>query len=50
MHGLADRGMVRREFIETLLGEHLPAHPSFYGELVWVMTMLELWLQSHLRR
>jgi len=50
LHGLADRGMVRREFIETLLGEHLPAHPSFYGELVWVMTMLDLWLQSHLRR
>ncbi len=46
LHGLADRGIVRREFIDTLLKEHLPAHPGFYGELVWIMTMLEQWLQS----
>jgi asparagine synthase (glutamine-hydrolysing) len=50
LHGLADRGMVRRQFIDSLLGEHLPAHPGFYGELVWVMTMLELWMQAHSRR
>ncbi|MBS3936441.1 MAG: asparagine synthase [Sulfuritalea sp.] len=48
LHGLADRGIVRREFIDTLLKEHLPAHPGFYGELVWVMTMLELWLRNRL--
>jgi asparagine synthase (glutamine-hydrolysing) len=46
LHGLADRGIVRREFIDTLLKDHLPAHPGFYGELVWIMTMLEQWLQS----
>jgi asparagine synthase (glutamine-hydrolysing) len=47
LHNLADRAIIRREFIETLLKEHLPAHPGFYGELVWAMTMLELWLQAH---
>ncbi|MBA3033150.1 MAG: asparagine synthase C-terminal domain-containing protein [Gammaproteobacteria bacterium] len=47
LHGLADRGIIRREFIDTLLKEHLPAHPGFYGELVWVMTMLEQWLRVH---
>jgi asparagine synthase (glutamine-hydrolysing) len=46
LHGLADRGIVRREFIDALLKQHLPTHPGFYGELVWIMTMLELWLQS----
>jgi asparagine synthase (glutamine-hydrolysing) len=46
LHGLADRAIVRREFIETLLKEHLPAHPGFYGEMVWIMTMLEQWLQA----
>jgi len=45
LHGLADRNIVRREFIDTLLKEHLPAHPGFYGELVWIMTMLEQWLR-----
>jgi asparagine synthase (glutamine-hydrolysing) len=47
LHGLADRGIVRREFIDALLDTHLPAHPGFYGELVWILTMLELWLQAH---
>lgn len=47
LHGLADRDIVRREFIDTLLKEHLPAHPSFYGELVWIMVMLEQWLRVH---
>lgn len=46
LHGLADRGIIRREFIDTLLKEHLPAHPGFYGELVWIMTMLEQWLRA----
>ncbi|MDO8959004.1 MAG: asparagine synthase C-terminal domain-containing protein [Rhodocyclaceae bacterium] len=47
LHGLADRGIVRREFIDTLLKDHLPTHPGFYGELVWIMTMLEQWLRAH---
>ena len=46
LHGLADRAIVRREFIDTLLREHLPEHPGFYGELVWIMTMLEQWLRT----
>jgi len=46
LHGLADRNIVRREFIDTLLQEHLPAHPGFYGELVWIMTMLEQWMRT----
>ncbi len=47
LHGLAERNIVRRAFIDRLLKEHLPAHPGFYGELVWIMTMLEQWLQQH---
>jgi asparagine synthase (glutamine-hydrolysing) len=46
LHGLADRDIVRREFIDSLLKDHLPAHPGFYGELVWIMTMLEHWLRA----
>jgi asparagine synthase (glutamine-hydrolysing) len=50
LHSLADRGYVRGEFIDTLLKEHLPAHPGFYGELVWIMTMLEQWLRAHAQK
>ena len=47
LHSLAARGVVRTEFIDALLNEHLPAYPGFYGELVWIMTMLEQWLRVH---
>lgn len=46
LHGLADRNIIGRDFVNTLLKEHLLQHPGFYGELVWIMTMLELWLQT----
>jgi asparagine synthase (glutamine-hydrolysing) len=49
LHGLADRNIIRRPFIDALLREHLPQHPGFYGEMVWIMTMLELWLRSRKR-
>ncbi|MBE0547632.1 MAG: asparagine synthase, partial [Rubrivivax sp.] len=45
LHSLAGRGIVRPAFIETLLKELLPAHPGYYGEMVWILMMLEQWLQ-----
>jgi len=47
LHSLAGRGIVRREFIETLLAEKLPAHPGYYGEMVWILMMMEQWMQGH---
>lgn len=41
------RGVVRPEFVSTLLGEYLPAHPGYYGEMVWILMMLEQWLRRH---
>ena len=48
LHSLAKRGIVRSDFIDKLLDAYLPSHPGFYGELVWILTMLEQWLQSHM--
>jgi asparagine synthase (glutamine-hydrolysing) len=45
LHSFAARGIVRPEFITTLLEVHLPAHPGYYGEMVWILMMLEQWLQ-----
>jgi len=50
LQSLAGRGIVRREFIRPLLDEHLPAHPGYYGEMVWILMMLEQWLQGHAPR
>ena len=38
---------MRPEFAKTLLEEHLPAHPAYYGEMVWIVMMLEQWLRRH---
>jgi asparagine synthase (glutamine-hydrolysing) len=47
LHSLRTRGVVRREFVDELLAPRLQEHASYYGELVWVMMMLEQWLQAH---
>jgi len=40
---LGRRGIVREQFIRKLVAEHLPAHPGYYGEMVWLLMMLEQW-------
>lgn len=47
LRSFATRGVVRPAFVETLLGEHLPAHPGYYGEMVWILLMFEQWLRRH---
>ncbi|MBL8422985.1 MAG: asparagine synthase [Candidatus Accumulibacter phosphatis] len=42
---LAARGIVRPDFIRKLISEYLPEHPGYYGEMVWILTMLEQWLR-----
>lgn len=41
-----ERGVIRPEFIKRLVSELLPAYPGYYGELAWIITMLELWLRD----
>jgi asparagine synthase (glutamine-hydrolysing) len=47
LHSLGERGIVRPEFIRRLLGQLLPAQSGYYGEMVWILMMLEQWLQAH---
>ena len=47
LRSLGTRGIVHPEFIRSLLDEHLPAHPGYYGEMVWILMMLEQWIQQH---
>ena len=44
---LKQRGIVRPAFIDELLATHLPAHPGYYGEMVWILMTMELWFQQH---
>ncbi|CAD5375217.1 Asparagine synthetase (glutamine-hydrolyzing) [Rubrivivax sp. A210] len=47
VRGLGERGIVRREFTSRLVDEFLPQHPGYYGEMVWIMMMLEQWFLHH---
>jgi asparagine synthase (glutamine-hydrolysing) len=44
---LKRREIVRSEFIDELLGARVAEHAKYYGELVWILATLELWLQKH---
>lgn len=47
LKSLADRSVVRADFIQTLLTHRLPEHPGYFGEMVWILMMLEQWLTAH---
>ncbi len=46
IRSLGQRGIVRTDFIGRLISEYLPAHPGYYGEMVWILMMLEQWMES----
>jgi asparagine synthase (glutamine-hydrolysing) len=46
LRGLVERRILRADFVDRLFAEHLPAHPGYYGEMVWIGMMLEQWLQA----
>ena len=46
LHSLAKRGVVRADFVQALLTQRLPEHPGYYGEMVWILMMLEQWLAA----
>src|SRR4029450_3953634 len=47
---LKRRGIVRGELTDALLTKYLAAHAGYYGTLVWILMMLELWIQHHVDR
>jgi len=46
LDGIAQRGIVRRPFTRKLLEKLLPEAPNYYGEMVWILMMLEQWLRA----
>lgn len=47
LNSLADRGIVNAAFVRSLLDTRLAEHPGYYGEMVWILMMLEQWLRRH---
>jgi asparagine synthase (glutamine-hydrolysing) len=46
VHGLVERKLLRRDFVEALLGKLVFEHPGYYGEMIWIAMMLEQWLRA----
>jgi len=46
LNGLAERGIIRPDFAQKLVTELLPEHPGYYGEMVWILMMLEQWMRG----
>lgn len=47
LRGIAARGIVRADFVDSLLTRRLKEHAGYYGEMVWILMMLEQWLRRH---
>lgn len=46
---LKRRSIVRPAFIDDLTLQHRLGHASYYGTMVWVLVMLEAWMQAQRR-
>ncbi|SER75189.1 asparagine synthase (glutamine-hydrolysing) [Nitrosomonas sp. Nm51] len=40
---LKSRNMIRSDFIDTLLEQHLQEHAGYHGAMIWILMMLEQW-------
>ena len=46
MERLKDRGIFREAFIDHVEGMHRTDHAAYYGSIVWVLVLLEVWLNA----
>ena len=46
---LKGRGYFRPEFLDHAMEMHRKVHAAYYGELIWILMMLEQWFQGHER-
>jgi len=47
LHQLESRNIFIPGFISDSINKHKYGHAAYYGTLVWLMAMLEVWLQEH---
>jgi len=47
LNKLKSRHFFNPDFIDKALRMHESAHAGYYGELIWIMMMLELWISTH---
>jgi asparagine synthase (glutamine-hydrolysing) len=46
INSLRKRPYFKKEFLEHAVKMHQSIHAAYYGELIWILMMLELWFQG----
>lgn len=46
---LKSRQIIRTDYIDTLLDQHLKEHASYHGTMIWILMMLECWYKFRSR-
>jgi len=46
VRSLVERGIVNPAFADALLGRLLQETPGYYGEMIWILMMLEQWMRA----
>jgi asparagine synthase (glutamine-hydrolysing) len=41
------RGFLKAEYIKNIRQQHASEHSTYFGKMIWVMLMLEQWLEVH---
>ncbi len=44
---LTKYGFFKESFLEHAIKMHSSDHPGYFGELIWILMMLNLWLEAH---
>jgi asparagine synthase (glutamine-hydrolysing) len=44
---LKSRRIIRPEFVDKAIAMHQSEHAAYYGELVWIFAVFELWMEGH---
>ncbi len=47
LRALAERGVLNEPFVNDVIVRHQNEHAAYYGNIIWVLSILEHWLQKH---
>jgi asparagine synthase (glutamine-hydrolysing) len=47
LNALKQRAIVQPAFVDDLIQQHRAGHAAYFGSMVWILAMLEAWLQAH---
>jgi asparagine synthase (glutamine-hydrolysing) len=47
LNALKGRGILQPAFLDKLIASQRDEHAAYYGDLVWLLAMLDLWLAEH---